>query len=258
MAKDRGFYQMWHEFVMEEWYPDMGKMFAQSKQPHERIVPAWESIKDIPGTLPCEDFREILKAQRRIAIVPCSCRYRTTAVDEHCTHCAEEDRWNCYQFNRGADYAVARQGGRELSIEEALELNEKIEKDGLLHIWGNSTALVGSNTACQCCRDCCMSSVPLDIVDASLEKRWQKSRFVAIVDDEKCIGCQDCVERCHFDAIDMVKPEGEGAKKSKKLKAKVDPEACFGCGVCVTGCDKVSALFMKLVRPPDFIPQAKQ
>ena len=108
----------------------------------------------------------------------------------------------------------------ELSIDEALELNEKVEKDGLLHIWQNNTSLVGPNVACQCCRDCCMSSVPLDIVEAPLEKRWQKSRFIARVDDEKCIGCQDCVERCHFDAIDMVKPEG--AKKSKKLSRMRD------------------------------------
>ena len=51
----------------------------------------------------------------------------------------------------------------------------------------------------------------------------------------------------------MIKPEGA---KSKKLKTKVDPEACYGCGVCVVGCDKINALSMKLVRPPDHIPAA--
>jgi len=95
---------------------------------------------------------------------------------------------------------------------------------------------------------------PLDIVGAPLDKRWQKSRFIAVVDEEACIGCQVCVDRCQFDAIQMVKPES--AKKSKKLKASIDPDACFGCGVCVLGCDKAEALSMKMVRPPDHIREA--
>lgn len=67
---------------------------------------------------------------------------------------------------------------------------------------------------------------------------------------EDCSGCQECMDRCPFEAIDMERPEG-----SKKYKAVVDPEECFGCGVCVVGC-KDEALRMKMVRPPDHIPEA--
>jgi len=252
VVKDREFYQLWQDFVMNEWYPNMGKLYAQAPQPRSRIVPAYNAIKDMPDILPSENIREIFKAQRRIAVVPCSCRYRTTAVGEHCAHTAEEDVWHCFQFNRGADYAITRESGKELSLDEAIELLDKVEEDGLLHIWGNHTSLIGGNVACQCCRDCCMIVVPLDIVQAPLNKMWQKSRFIAVVDEDACIGCQTCVDRCQFDAIEMVKPAG--AAKSKKLKAKVDPEACFGCGLCVVGCDEAEALSMKMVRPPDHIP----
>jgi len=100
-----------------------------------------------------------------------------------------------------------------------------------------------------------MNSVPIDMVGASLDKIWQKSRFVAQTDEDACTGCQTCVDRCMFDAIEMVKPEN--GKKSKKLKARVNPEDCYGCGVCVLGCDEASALSMKLVRPPDHIPEWK-
>jgi Na+-translocating ferredoxin:NAD+ oxidoreductase RNF subunit RnfB len=256
VVKDREFYRLWHDFVMNEWYPDRGRLFAQSQEPFNRIIPAYKAIKDIPDILPGEDIREVFKAQRRIAVVPCSCRYRTTAVDEHCTHTAEEKQWNCFQFNRGADYAMAREAGRELNIDEALTLLDKVEEDGLIHTWQNNAGLTGMAVACQCCRDCCMNSVPLDIVKEPLDKVWVKSRFIAVVDEKACTGCQTCVDRCHFDAIEMVK--AEGTAKSKKLKAKVDPEACFGCGVCVVGCDKVQALSMKLVRPPEHIPPAKE
>lgn len=147
VVKDRKFYEAWHDFTNNEWSPVQGKAYAQSPAPWERIVPAWLSIKDIPDTLPCEDIRETFKAQERIAVVPCSCRLRTTSVDEHCTHTAEEDVWHCFQFNRSADYAIARQGGRELNIDEALALIEEVEKDGLLHIGQNTTALTGFNFA---------------------------------------------------------------------------------------------------------------
>jgi NAD-dependent dihydropyrimidine dehydrogenase PreA subunit len=252
VVKDRKFYELWQDFVMNEWYPDMGRLYAQAPQPRSRIVPAYQAIKDLPGMLPCEDIRELFKAQQRIAVVPCSCRYRTTAVDEHCTHTAEEDLWHCIQLNRGADYTVAREAGRELNLDEAIALIDKIEADGLLHIWGNNNSLAGGHVSCHCCRDCCMMAIPMDMVKTPLDKMWQKSRFIAIVDQENCIGCQACVDRCQFDAIEMVK--SESGKKSKKLKAKVDPEACYGCGVCVLGCEKAHALSMKLVRPPDHIP----
>ena len=251
VVKDREFYKLWHDFLMNEWYPDMGKLYGKMPQPRSRIVPAYNAIKDIPGILPCEDMREIYKAQKRIAVVPCSCRYRTTAVDEHCEHTAEEDLWHCVQLNRGADYAMAREAGKELNMDEAVDLLDKIEADALLHIWRNNTTLEGGNVSCHCCRDCCMMTVPMDMENVPLGKMWQKSRFIAIADQDACIGCQVCVDRCQFDAIEMVKPEGT---KSKKLKAVVDPEACFGCGVCVVGCDKAHALSMKLVRPPDHIP----
>jgi len=252
VVKDREFYRLWHDFVMNEWYPDRGRLFAGSAQAFNRIIPAYRAIKDIPDILPGEDIREVFKAQRRIAVVPCSCRYRTTAVDEHCAHTAEEEQWHCFQFNRGADYALAREAGKELSIDEALALLDKVEEDGLLHTWQNNSELTGMTVSCQCCRDCCMNAVPMDIIKEPLDKLWAKSRFIALVDQEACIGCQTCVDRCPFDAIEMVKPED--AAKSKKLKARVDPEACFGCGVCVVGCDKTQALSMKLVRPPDHIP----
>ena len=255
VVKDKKLYELWHDFVMNEWYQDMGVLFGNIPAPFARIVPAYNSVKDDPELLPCEDYREILKAQERIAVVPCSCRMRTTAIGEHCAHTAEEDTWHCMQFGRAADYAMAREAGKELSYEEAVDLLDKIEKDGLLHIFQNNTALAGSALACHCCMDCCENAVPMNMANVPMVKAWQKSRFIAVTDEDKCIGCQECVDRCQFDAIEMVKTQGS---KSKKLKAKVDPEACYGCGVCVVGCDKAQALSMKLVRPPDHIPAPPQ
>ena len=95
-----------------------------------------------------------------------------------------------------------------------------------------------------------MLTVPIDQAGLNIDLIWEKSRYEAFVNQDDCDGCQNCLDRCLFDAIEMVKTEG-----SKKLKAVVDPEMCFGCGVCVVGCDQ-AALKMKTVRPPEFIPPA--
>jgi len=249
---DREFFSLWHDFVMNEYYEDAGKRYAMVPKPFLRIIPAYKAIKDLPDVLPFENYHELLKMQDLIAVVPCSCRYRTTSVDEHCSQTCEEDRQNCILFGRSADYNIKRGSGTQLTIEQAIELCDQMEEDGLLHMWGNSKSMMGG-TSCNCCRDCCMISVPMAVVGEPIGKIWEKTRYRAVVDQDKCIGCQDCIEKCQFDAIEMVKPDVDG-KKSKKMKARIIEENCFGCGACVLQCKKTHALAMQCVRPPDHIP----
>jgi len=47
----------------------------------------------------------------------------------------------------------------------------------------------------------------------------------AVVDAEKCTGCESCVDECPSEAISM-----------KDEIAVVDEEACSDCEVCVDAC----------------------
>jgi len=47
----------------------------------------------------------------------------------------------------------------------------------------------------------------------------------AIVDEQKCNGCETCVAECPSEAITMASE-----------KALVDAENCIDCGVCVDAC----------------------
>jgi len=49
--------------------------------------------------------------------------------------------------------------------------------------------------------------------------------MAAIVDVEKCNGCESCVDECPSEAIAMVDD-----------KAKVNVETCVDCGACVDAC----------------------
>lgn len=248
VVKDRELFELWYDFVMHEMYPKTAERIRKQPSPRSRVVPAYKSIKDIPGILACENFPELLKAQSTIAVVPCSCRYCTASIGKPCSVHDEVAYNTCLQFGRSAEYVLERGSGKNLSVKEALELSDIIEDSGLLHKWPNNSAMTGATMSCQCCRDCCMNYVPADQAGLSINLAWAKSRYEAYVNVNECTGCQVCVDRCLFDAITMERVEG-----SKKLKASVDSEKCFGCGVCVVKC-KPAALKMKVVRPPEHIP----
>jgi Fe-S-cluster-containing hydrogenase component 2 len=49
--------------------------------------------------------------------------------------------------------------------------------------------------------------------------------MAAVVDREKCTGCETCVESCPLDAISM-----------KDGLAVIDADTCGDCGACVDVC----------------------
>jgi ferredoxin len=151
------------------------------------------------------------------------------------------------QFNRRADYALSRGSGREIPVEEMLTLCLATEEEGLVPIVSNIALMDRMDYICYCCSCCCTGLEPLKKV-GNFTVGYAKSRFLAEVDQEACQGCKTCIERCHFDAIEMGRIEG-----SKKRKAAIDAEKCFGCGACVLTCEP-KALTLKLVRPPEHIP----
>ena len=57
--------------------------------------------------------------------------------------------------------------------------------------------------------------------------------MAAIVDGEKCTGCESCVSECPSEAISMADE-----------KAVVDVDECVDCGVCVEACP-VEAISME-------------
>jgi MinD superfamily P-loop ATPase len=54
-----------------------------------------------------------------------------------------------------------------------------------------------------------------------------RAEYIAEVVEEKCSGCQACVEVCKFQAIQY---------HGKKAPVTIDGQKCFGCGVCRAKC----------------------
>jgi MinD superfamily P-loop ATPase len=63
------------------------------------------------------------------------------------------------------------------------------------------------------------------VAEFSIPSAVAKSGFVAVVDDNLCAGCGDCLERCQFDALAL---PGD--------LILIDQGRCVGCGLCVPVC----------------------
>ncbi|MFX1501322.1 MAG: 4Fe-4S dicluster-binding protein, partial [Promethearchaeota archaeon] len=58
--------------------------------------------------------------------------------------------------------------------------------------------------------------------------------FYASVDENLCIGCESCKERCNMDAIYM-----------ENNIANVNKARCIGCGVCIPTCTSEAIKLLK-------------
>jgi formate hydrogenlyase subunit 6/NADH:ubiquinone oxidoreductase subunit I len=233
----RGLLDAWWDFSEEELFKDIPNFIGSLPKPISRVIPARAAVADAARLLPSEDVDVLIEKAARYAVVKCPCRRMAQKCDGPIDV--------CIQLNRGADYAIKRGSGRELTRQETKEIMQLAAEGGLVHSVLNAGD--AGHFICNCCSDCCIFNYPF-IKYGVLDKGLAKSRYEARVDAESCSGCQDCVERCPFSAIEMVKVPGQ-----KKMKAKIDVEKCYGCGVCAVNCTTDSIKLFE-VRPPEHIP----
>lgn len=208
------------------------------------IIPRWKTIKDIPGVLPGEDLREIIKAHDDIAVLHCACRKRYK--DRACGVPEEL----CIVVGRTALYNIDRGAGRRITRQEALNLisNETL-KYPVVHI-GTRTADPKKfrGVICHCHFDCCeVLRTPMVIGSKyPVTEYYAKSRYRCYTDPDQCIGCGICADqRCQFGAALMKYFPEYGEERSY-----TDGEKCMGCGCCVETCP-TGARIMKVFELPE-------
>jgi NAD-dependent dihydropyrimidine dehydrogenase PreA subunit len=230
--------ELWSDFFRNEWSYMFLEHTEKMVQTTGRNLPIWPAIGALERSpnirpediLPEENWRlRIEKATNRI-VGPCGCRVVWGICDYPLMTC-----FSCFDRPRG-EYYINQPGRllKEVTLAETLDIVREAEEAGLVH-WGD----------CYCCNCCCENLFPI-----TRSKRYDlmtPNRFLAVVNEDKCKGCQDCMERCPFEAVEM-----RPSKTSKKLKAYISAEKCKGCGLCIVGCE-YNAITYEIVRPPEYI-----
>lgn len=224
-----GFFDLWREYHKKEFKEDHKRIESMLPRSVVRVVPVNIALEPDTRIAPFEDVKQIVADARSLAVTPCTCR----VVDGSCGKTVEV----CIQINKAADYALERGSGRGLSKDEAIEMLKQCEEEGLVHTVGNSRGL--GHIICNCCQDCCINWPGPRTSGVNFTS---PSRFTAAVDPDLCTACEECVDRCYFDAIEI------------DDLAEIDEEKCMGCGLCAVICP-VEAISLKEIREEAFVPE---
>jgi ferredoxin len=108
-----------------------------------------------------------------------------------------------------------------ITKEESLKILREAEEAGLVHCTMNIQE--GHTYICNCCTCCC--NVLRGVSVSGAPHAFVNSNFIISVDDDLCVGCEACIERCQFEALSV--PD---------TLCVVEKKNCIGCGVCTLAC----------------------
>lgn len=229
------FLDLWQEFMEKEW-PEFARFYTQVlPRPFTRVIPVDTAIEpEKQQVLDADSARRIIQNAEKLAVTKCTCRL----IANKCDQPSEV----CIQVNNSAKYALDRGTGRELNAEQAIQILEDCEEKGLVHVSMNKAH--AGHFICNCC-GCCCQTFPLLISEGL--NLCDPSRFTAEIDADTCSGCEDCHDRCYFNAITR------GTTNNNNTVSVIIPDKCMGCGLCQLTCPTES-ITLKEVRSIDFIP----
>lgn len=209
-----------------------GLEYLSTEIPQMRTIPIGKSVEVKHNVSPFDDVEKLLNhVAEPFVIVECICRKKREIEGKECK--VTDRKETCMAVGPMAESVLETGVGRRINREEAIEIIDENQKEGLI--------LQPSNTEdpefiCSCCGCCC----GILNIHKSLPKPldFWATNYQILLDTEKCSGCQLCVSHCQMDAI---QPQG------KKEPVSINLNHCLGCGVCVVACSKGALELIKKV-----------
>lgn len=176
-----------------------------------------------------EDARQIILDADFTAVTHCYCRHKKAHQGKACRKGAPVEE-TCMVLGEGARFLVRRGFAHEKSRDEMLAILEHAKSLNLTHVTDNIRDK--PSFVCNCCRCCCelMAGVQMGFDDG-----LAKTPFLAVIDEDHCDYCGDCLKTCNVKCIGLDK-DRKGRKKSDR-RARIDEQVCLGCGACIPVCD---------------------
>ena len=179
-----------------------------------QVIPVKESFLASQWILPSKQVLQILKNARSFALANCVCR-------SHYSRCSKPKEV-CFLLDDRGDKAVEHNKARRISLSDASEVLKEADKHGLVHL---TLYMPGHSiyALCSCC-PCCCHDLQL-LIDYHRADLVIRSDYIAVTDNERCIHCGKCIDRCVF-----------SARFLKDDRLEYNSQSCFGCGLCVSIC----------------------
>ena len=193
--------------------------------PFARVIPVEQEIPAGVEIYPYDKASKYIANSDYITVGICYCRHWGELLGRPC----DKPKDTCMFFGPMAKFIAKRGFGRLISKEEAVKVLDRAEKAGLVHCSSN----IGEDIEfiCNCCS--CHCGILQSIKSAAVPSGGATSGFMVMVDEEKCTGCGDCIDRCPMEALSM----------QDDIVVR-DADRCIGCGLCISVCP-TSALRME-------------
>lgn len=179
-----------------------------------RVIPIEAAIEGDTRRASYEEISYLLNKHDLFSATDCACRTSMRVIGEGCGHTIEE---MCIQLGPAADYYIRTGRGRQITKEEAIELCQKAEREGMVHQIPNLSGPGNALAICNCCGCSCFG-----LRNTTFYKNpdFSRSNYQAVVDRDKCVACGECVENCQASALTL----GENLCGSQSVSVKIASE----------------------------------
>ncbi len=216
--------------LFEDYYHKAFGQVATMAPAVHRVIPVGESVRMNMEIRPFESVVTIVENASAWGVLDCICRKQKAMIGDACEHPIED---TCMVFGPTTGMFDHSSTIRALSQDEALAILRRTAEVGLVHSVSNTQDDLWY--ICNCCT--CSCGVLRGIADLGMANVVAKAPFLSMVDAERCIGCESCIEYCQFAALSL-----------QDSVIIVDEWRCVGCGQCVLHCDEEA---LSLVRRQD-------
>lgn len=160
-----------------------------------RVLPIERSIDGNSKKVSYDEISKYLNESKIFSVSDCSCRTSREAMGEGCGHLKEE---MCVQLDHAAEYYIKTGRGREITREEAFEIIQRAEDNGLMHSVPNLDEPGHTHAICNCCGCGCYA---MRLANEYVNNDIVRSNYASEVDEDKCVACGECVDVCPTNAL---------------------------------------------------------
>ena len=188
---------------------------AAVEKPKVRTIVVKQEIHGKTTVLPYDEVMKLIDRTEYVAAGTCVCRHQGDLLDRPC----DKPKDNlCMIFGPSAQFAQRYGFVNLISKEEARRRIDEAEKAGLVHNYANSQDRY-IDLLCNCCG--CHCFILRAAKRSPLPSQFVIANWVIDIDDDACVGCGACIDRCWMEALKM---DGDLVVR--------DINRCIGCGIC--------------------------